>query len=78
MVADIARKTSDEELRKFLERFAFRNFDDFSVRQASRDALIDYEKSEKREGEFFRLLLLHLGREIDWMLCAEMEREFMK
>ena len=71
-------KISVEELQRFLRRFAiYAEKDDLMM--ALRATLGSTKLNDSgREGEFFRMLASNLGKDIDLMLCREMERSFRK
>ena len=77
MLAQKVRSTRPRDISNLLEAFALRGFDNARMPGCILRALYIYEASGKAEGEFFRILLLELGRDIDWKLCAEIEKAFM-
>ena len=77
MIARKMRNSEPADIRGILESFALRGFDDAKISGSIGRALHLYESSAKREGEFFRILLMDLGRDIDMGLCAVIERRFL-
>jgi len=76
MVAEKAKTMSLKEMQKFLSRFAL-NIGEFDLEYAMKNVHEIYEKSSKEDGEFFKILLRLCNREIDWMLCRELENNFL-